>query len=157
MLAKIFDSSNIFKEISIFKGLQRFFKIPKNLCLRLRSFFFVSGPFLIFVATLKQIRWLIGMMAHSYDSERLRGGGMVAEIERDDSERKRTFALVESLSSWLKIWLGYLVTSYDNDHFYYLDSHWKVYLLIAQFYLNLLLLLQIIVSIILLVNLKGQE
>ena len=59
MLAKIFDSSNIFEEISIFEGLRRFFKIPKNLRLRLRSFFwtrrffvFVFGPFLIFVATL---------------------------------------------------------------------------------------------------------
>ena len=39
MLAKIFDSSNIFEEISIFEGLRRFFKIPKNLGLRLRSIF----------------------------------------------------------------------------------------------------------------------
>ena len=57
MLAKIFDSSNIFEEISIFEGLRRFFKIPKNLRLCLRSFFwtrrfFVFGPFSIFVATL---------------------------------------------------------------------------------------------------------
>ena len=57
--AKIFDSSHIFGEISIFDGLQRFFKILKNLCLCLWSFFwtqrffvFVFGPFSIFFATL---------------------------------------------------------------------------------------------------------
>ena len=55
--AKIFDSSNIFKKISIFEGLRRFFKIQRNL--RLWSFFwtqrffvFVFGPFSIFFATL---------------------------------------------------------------------------------------------------------
>ena len=59
ILLKIFGSSNIFEEIPIFEGLRRFFKIPKNLRLRLQSIFqirrffvFVFGPFSIFVATL---------------------------------------------------------------------------------------------------------
>ena len=59
IILKIFGSSNIFKEIPIFEGLRRFFKIPKNLRLRLRSIFeilrffvFVFGPFSIFIATL---------------------------------------------------------------------------------------------------------
>ena len=64
ILLKIFGSSNIFEEIPISKGLQRIFKIPKNLLLRLwsifqiwRFFVFVFGPFSIFVATLSPSSW----------------------------------------------------------------------------------------------------
>ena len=59
ILAKIFNSLNIFEEISIFKGLWNFLKILKNLRLCLYTFFwtrrfFVFGLFSIFVATLTE-------------------------------------------------------------------------------------------------------